>query len=514
MAACRYGTPRGCGGLARRCDASRRRYCRRRHLRPRGDRADARGARAGKIVALANKETIVCAGELVMREVQRAGHRLRPVDSEHSALWQCLETARPGAEPERIILTASGGPFRTATTEQLRAMTAADALKHPTWNMGSKITIDSATLMNKGLEMIEARWLFDMPYEKIDVVVHPQSIVHSYIAYADGSLIAQLGPADMRLPIQYALSYPERWPNPFRRVDLPTVGHLDFAEPDTARFPSLLLARQAGEAGNTYPTVLSAADEVAVERFLRGEIGFLDIPALVSRTLDAHTPDGPLTLESIQRRGSLGTRIRACSGSVGFPACVSSLPRRLESLRYRRSQRIGLNGVGARIVLRIQQEQVAVLLGFRTHPLPFRVAAEGAPLRVVIGQTVEAEEIIEGWLIRADFHRPETDRRDAMLGEDADGVIVEPPVDARECPPILGAIDALLEDARRAVRVLELERIGRIGRRGEQRGVDAGNEAGASRGRAGLASLRHASLRRKSPDAAGADWRRRRRASS
>lgn len=256
--------------------------------------------RAGKIVALANKETIVCAGELVMREAGKAGDRLRPADSEHSALWQCLETAGPGAEPERIVLTASGGPFRTTPVERLRAMTAADALKHPTWNMGSKVTIDSATLMNKGLEIIEARWLFDMPYERIDVVVNPQSIVHSYIAYADGSLIAQLGPADMRLPIQYALSYPARWPNPFRRADLPAVGQLDFAAPDTAKFPALLLARQAGEAGNTYPTVLSAADEVAVDRFLRDEIGFLDIAALVRRALDAHVPDGPLTLESIR----------------------------------------------------------------------------------------------------------------------------------------------------------------------------------------------------------------------
>ncbi len=256
--------------------------------------------RAGKIVGLANKETIVCAGALVAAEVRRVGHRLRPVDSEHSALWQCLETAQPGAEPTRLILTASGGPFRTTPTEQLRAMTAADALKHPTWNMGSKITIDSATLMNKGLEMIEAHWLFDTPYERIAVVVNPQSIIHSYIEYADGSLIAQLGPADMRLPIQYALSYPARWPNAFRRADLPTVGHLDFAMPDLARFPSLRIARDAGMAGNTYPTVLSAADEVAVARFLRGAIGFLDIPALVQRALDAHRPDGPLTLESIQ----------------------------------------------------------------------------------------------------------------------------------------------------------------------------------------------------------------------
>lgn len=256
--------------------------------------------RAGKIVALANKETIVCAGELVTAVVSKAGDRLRPIDSEHSAIWQCLETARPGAEPERIILTASGGPFRTTPMAQLRAMTAADALKHPTWNMGSKVTIDSATLMNKGLETIEARWLFDMPYDRIDVVVNPQSVVHSYIEYQDGSLIAQLGPADMRLPIQYALSYPERWSNPFRRADLPTVGRLDFATPDLIRFPALRLAREAGEAGNTYPTALSAVDEVVVERFLRGEIGFLDIPALVERALDAHRPDGPLTLESIQ----------------------------------------------------------------------------------------------------------------------------------------------------------------------------------------------------------------------
>ncbi len=256
--------------------------------------------RAGKIVALANKETIVCAGELVTAFVSKAGDRLRPIDSEHSAIWQCLETARPGAEPERIILTASGGPFRTTPMAQLRAMTAADALKHPTWNMGSKVTIDSATLMNKGLETIEARWLFDMPYDRINVVVNPQSVVHSYIEYPDGSLIAQLGPADMRLPIQYALSYPERWSNPFRRADLPTVGRLDFATPDLIRFPALRLAREAGEAGNTYPTALSAVDEVVVERFLRGEIGFLDIPALVERALDAHRPDGPLTLESIQ----------------------------------------------------------------------------------------------------------------------------------------------------------------------------------------------------------------------
>lgn len=256
--------------------------------------------RAGKKVALANKETIVCAGELVMAAAGgRAGDRLRPADSEHSALWQCLLTAGAEAEPERLILTASGGPFRTMPTEQLRAMTAADALRHPTWNMGSKITIDSATLMNKGLEMIEAHWLFAMPYDRIAVVVNPQSILHSYIEYADGSLIGQMGPADMRLPIQYALSYPARWPNPFRRADLPAIGTLTFDVPDETRFPALRIAREAGVAGNTYPTVLSAADEIAVERFMRGEIGFLDIPALAQAALDAHTPAGPLTLETI-----------------------------------------------------------------------------------------------------------------------------------------------------------------------------------------------------------------------
>jgi 1-deoxy-D-xylulose-5-phosphate reductoisomerase len=186
------------------------------------------------------------------------------------------------------------------SAEQLRAMTAADALRHPTWNMGSKITIDSATLMNKGLEMIEAHWLFAMPYDRIAVVVNPQSVLHSYIEYADGSLIGQLGPADMRLPLQYALSYPARWPNPFRRADLPAIGTLTFDLPDETRFPALRIAREAGEAGNTYPTVLSAADEIAVDRFIKGEIGFLDIASLVQSALDAHTPDGPLTLASIR----------------------------------------------------------------------------------------------------------------------------------------------------------------------------------------------------------------------
>ena len=255
---------------------------------------------AGKKIALANKETVVCAGELVMAAAGgTAGDRLRPMDSEHAALWQCLLTAGPAAQPERLILTASGGPFRTVPAEQLATMTAADALRHPTWEMGSKVTIDSATLMNKGLEVIEAHWLFAMPYDRIAVVVNPQSILHAYIEYADGSLIGQMGPTDMRLPIQYALSHPARWPNPFRRADLVATGTLTFAAPDEARFPCLAIARQAGIAGNTYPTVLSAADEVAVARFLRGEIAFQDIPALVQRTLDAHTPDGPLTLASI-----------------------------------------------------------------------------------------------------------------------------------------------------------------------------------------------------------------------
>ncbi len=243
--------------------------------------------RAGKKVALANKESLVMAGEIVMNEAKRSGASILPVDSEHSAIWQCLSGDSQPAK--RLILTASGGPFRGYTPEKLKEVTLAQALKHPSWQMGSKVTIDSATLMNKGLEIIEAHWLFDMPYENIDVVVHPQSIVHSMVEYTDGSLKAQLSHPDMRLPIQYALSYPEHLPNSdIRKIDWADVNSLTFEQPDYDTFPCLKLAVEAGRKGGSNPAVLCAADEVAVELFLNGRIGFTDIPAIIEKTLAAH----------------------------------------------------------------------------------------------------------------------------------------------------------------------------------------------------------------------------------
>lgn len=241
---------------------------------------------AGKIVALANKETIVCAGELIMPRA-RLGENLRPVDSEHSAIWQSLQSGNR-ADLRRIIVTASGGPFRTRSLAELQAVTPAQALKHPNWEMGGKITIDSATLMNKGLEVIEAHWLYDMPYEQIDVVVQPESIIHSLVEFADHSVIAQLGWPDMRLPIQYALTWPDHAPMATDPLDLVRVGALAFEAPDETRFPCLRLAREAGQRGGTYPTVLSAADEVLVPAFVAGKIGFMDIPAMVEAVLGQH----------------------------------------------------------------------------------------------------------------------------------------------------------------------------------------------------------------------------------
>ncbi len=243
--------------------------------------------RAGKKVALANKESLVMAGEIVMNEAKRSGASILPVDSEHSAIWQCLNGESQPAK--RLILTASGGPFRGYTPEKLKEVTLAQALKHPSWQMGSKVTIDSATLMNKGLEIIEAHWLFDMPFENIDVVVHPQSIVHSMVEYTDGSLKAQLSYPDMRLPIQYALSYPEHLPNnDIRKIDWADINSLTFEPPDYDTFPCLKLAMEAGRKGGSKPAVLCAADEVAVELFLNGHIGFTDIPALIEKTLEGH----------------------------------------------------------------------------------------------------------------------------------------------------------------------------------------------------------------------------------
>jgi len=239
----------------------------------------------GKTIALANKETLVVAGEIISKMLDQHQASLIPIDSEHSAVLQCIT----GETPEsisRIILTASGGPFRGKNSDQLRHVSVADALNHPNWSMGSKITIDSATLMNKGLEVIEAHWLFRLNAEKIDVVVHPQSIIHSLVQFSDGSVKAQLGVPDMELPIQYALSYPERLPNTYNHFDLTRMNDLTFEEPDLETFRCLSLAYTVLEQGGTAPAVLNAANEMAVEAFLRGQIGFLDIPGIIEAALE------------------------------------------------------------------------------------------------------------------------------------------------------------------------------------------------------------------------------------
>lgn len=241
---------------------------------------------AGKDIALANKETLVAAGEIVVERAGKRGVRLLPVDSEHSAIWQCLD-GRAGVR--RIVLTASGGPFRRYSREALAAVTPEAALDHPTWRMGPKITVDSATLMNKGLEVIEAHWLFGVDYDNIKVLVHPQSVVHGMVEFADGSVLASLGITDMRLPILYALSYPERLENALPRLDLVGVGPLTFEDPDMERFPCLRLALLAGRTGGTMPAVLNAANEVAVAAFLNGRISFTGIPAVIERVLAIHS---------------------------------------------------------------------------------------------------------------------------------------------------------------------------------------------------------------------------------
>ena len=243
--------------------------------------------RGGKDIALANKEILVAAGELFMAEVARQGVRLIPVDSEHSAIFQSLAGQR-GQDVRRLILTASGGPFRNTSLEKLRQVGPADALAHPNWAMGQKITIDSATMMNKGLEVIEARWLFDLPAEQIAVHVHPQSIVHSLVEYRDGAMIAQLGVPDMKTPIAYALSWPERLPLEQNPLDLCRAGDLSFSEPDLERFPCLGLAYRALAEGGTCPAVMNAANEIAVEAFLRRQIGFLAIPTVISGVMELH----------------------------------------------------------------------------------------------------------------------------------------------------------------------------------------------------------------------------------
>jgi 1-deoxy-D-xylulose-5-phosphate reductoisomerase len=255
---------------------------------------------AGKTIALANKEVLVMAGAIVTAAAARNGATILPVDSEHNAIHQCLH-GRSRAEVRRLILTASGGPFRSHSAAELKKVGPEDALRHPTWRMGRKITIDSATLMNKGLEVIEARWLFGAGPGEIDVVIHPQSVVHSMVELRDGSVIAQLGPTDMRLPIQYAFSYPERWDSPLPPLDLTRCGQLDFAVPDHKRFPCLGLAYRALGGDSSLPVVLNSANEVAVAAFLGGQLSFLSIAEVIECTMDANDAGNVTTLDDVRR---------------------------------------------------------------------------------------------------------------------------------------------------------------------------------------------------------------------
>ena len=253
---------------------------------------------AGKDIALANKETLVVAGELVMAKAKEKGCAILPVDSEHCALFQCLQGQDRNAL-EKLIITASGGPFKGKKAHELTDVTISDVLAHPTWNMGQKITVDSASLINKGLEVIEAKWLYDVSYDQIDVVVHPQSIVHSMVQFRDGTVMAQLGCTDMRLPIEYALTYPERVESKFPRVDFFKLGQLTFMEPDLETFKGLKLAFSAGRTGGTMPCIMNAANEVAVEAFLKGQSGFLKIYDLIERAMDAGNVVYNPTLEQL-----------------------------------------------------------------------------------------------------------------------------------------------------------------------------------------------------------------------
>ena len=280
-----------------------------------GLRASYETLAAGKVLALANKESLVVGGDLIMPLAARLDERRRaeglapahgpagalmPIDSEHGAIYQCL-IGEAKREVSRLWVTASGGPFRGRTRDELEDVTAAAALKHPTWNMGAKITIDSSTLMNKGLEVIEAHHLFAMPYDRISVVVQPQSAIHSMVEFTDGSVKAHLGTTDMRIPIQYALSYPERWDAPVEPLDFTKLGSLEFAAPDTETFRCLALARHAGATGGTLPCVMNAANEIAVAAFLADGIGYLDIARCVEAAMDAHERDGVQRVESLDQ---------------------------------------------------------------------------------------------------------------------------------------------------------------------------------------------------------------------
>ncbi|WP_062306188.1 1-deoxy-D-xylulose-5-phosphate reductoisomerase [Alicyclobacillus sendaiensis] len=271
-----------------------------------------RGAR----LALANKECLVAAGDLILRAMRDAGGEIVPVDSEHCALHQCLRSGRP-EEIRRLVLTASGGPFRLWPKARMAEVTVRDALRHPNWHMGQKITIDSATMMNKGLEVIEAHHLFGVPYDKIAVLVHPQSIVHSMVEFVDGSVMAQLATADMRLPIQYAITYPDRLPAPWPRLDLASVGTLHFEEPDLDKFRCLRLAIEAGRAGGIAPCVLNAANEVAVDAFLREAISFLRIPEVVEAVLERMPNEVPQSVDDVLRADAEARRLAELYVSKG-----------------------------------------------------------------------------------------------------------------------------------------------------------------------------------------------------
>ena len=254
--------------------------------------------RGGGTVALANKESLVSAGAIVTTAARDSGATLLPVDSEHNAIFQCFDRARPGSV-RRIILTASGGPFRLKSTREMRAMSPAQAVAHPNWSMGAKISVDSATLMNKGLELIEAFHLFPLEADAFEVVVHPQSVIHSLVEYVDGSVLAQLGSPDMRIPIAYTLAYPDRMETPCERLDLAAISRLDFEAPDLDRFPALALARAALEAGGAKPAILNAANEIAVASFLEGGLSFLDIAAVAQETLACYDPPAPASLDEV-----------------------------------------------------------------------------------------------------------------------------------------------------------------------------------------------------------------------
>ncbi|HEV2747479.1 MAG TPA: 1-deoxy-D-xylulose-5-phosphate reductoisomerase [Allosphingosinicella sp.] len=268
--------------------------------------------RRGGTVALANKEALVSAGPIMMEAARASGATLLPVDSEHNAIFQCFDRARPQAI-RRVILTASGGPFRTWTREAMRSATPAEAVAHPNWSMGAKISVDSATLMNKGLELIEAFHLFPLAADAFDIVVHPQSVVHSLVEYVDGSVLAQLGAPDMRVPIAYALAWPDRMATPCERLDLAAVGRLDFERPDLERFPALALARAALRGGGAEPAILNAANEIAVASFLEKRVGFLEIATIAQQTLERYHPPAPTSLDEVL---AIDSEARSLAGAL------------------------------------------------------------------------------------------------------------------------------------------------------------------------------------------------------